>query len=164
MEVEQREIHDTIQKRLQQPSPHLDKSLLHLAVFFCLLQARTGTVRELVYSWLTSTQMMSSRGPKTILRALRVLDQVARLVVQPRGVRGFSTRVDKSVLLLFRVLEGLGCLMRDSRSIFTEAQWHKTLVDFKKLKSEVTTVDAHVALLFECHCTFLAAFTDINAQ
>ncbi|TQN70509.1 hypothetical protein CSHISOI_04973 [Colletotrichum shisoi] len=39
MEVEQREIYDTIQKRLQQPSPHLDKSLLHLAVFFCLLQA-----------------------------------------------------------------------------------------------------------------------------
>ncbi|KAK6222075.1 fungal specific transcription factor domain-containing protein [Colletotrichum tabaci] len=164
MEVEQREIHDTIQKRLQQPSPHLDKSLLHLAVFFCLLQARTGTVRELVYSWLTSTQMMSSRGPKTILRALGVLDQVARLVVQPRGARGFSTRVDKSVLLLFRALEGLGCLMRDSSSIFTEAQWHKTLVDFKKLKSEVTAVDAHVALLFECHCTFLAAFTDINAQ
>ncbi|OBR03292.1 hypothetical protein CH63R_12419 [Colletotrichum higginsianum IMI 349063] len=143
MEVEQREIHDTIQKRLQQPSPHLDKSLLHLAVFFCLLQARTGTVRELVYSWLTSTQMMSSRGPETILRALGVLDQVARLVVQPRGARGFSTRVDKSLLLLFRVLEGLGCLMRDSSSVFTEAQWNKTLVDFKKLKSEVAAVDAH---------------------
>ncbi|TIC89994.1 hypothetical protein CH35J_012387 [Colletotrichum higginsianum] len=130
MEVEQREIHDTIQKRLQQPSPHLDKSLLHLAVFFCLLQ------------------MMSSRGPETILRALGVLDQVARLVVQPRGARGFSTRVDKSLLLLFRVLEGLGCLMRDSSSVFTEAQWNKTLVDFKKLKSEVAAVDAHVALLF----------------
>jgi hypothetical protein len=38
LDIKQRELYATIQIRLKKPDPHLDSSLLILAVLFCLLQ------------------------------------------------------------------------------------------------------------------------------
>lgn len=38
MEREQRELYAVIQTRFQRPDPHMDQSLMLLAILFCLLQ------------------------------------------------------------------------------------------------------------------------------
>ncbi|KAF5265137.1 hypothetical protein FOXYS1_4048 [Fusarium oxysporum] len=141
MEIEQSELYATIQTRLQKPEPHVDPSLFLLAVLFCLLQ------------------LMSNRSSNI---CLQILDQAAFYIVHPRGPHGFSTEFDKSTLLLFRVLQGLGKLMRDQHTTFTDAKWCKTYKDMEvggiPIKGEQDTS------FFECICTFVALLADINVQ
>ncbi|KAH7142659.1 hypothetical protein B0J13DRAFT_676012 [Dactylonectria estremocensis] len=141
MEMEQRELYATIQTRLQKSESHLDPSLLLLAVLFCLLQ------------------LMSNRSCNI---SLHILDQVTFSIVHPRGPHGFLTEFDKSTLLLFRILQGLGRLMRDQDTTFTDAKWCKTTND-----TEVTgfsTSREQDTSFFECICTLIALLADINVQ
>jgi hypothetical protein len=54
--------------------------------------------------------------------SLQIVDQVNSSIVQRRGPHGFSTKFDKSTLLLFRLLEGVGSLIRDQDTSFADAK------------------------------------------
>ncbi|EXA31453.1 hypothetical protein FOVG_17231 [Fusarium oxysporum f. sp. pisi HDV247] len=141
MDIEQRDIYATIQTRLQKPEPHLDPSLLLLAVLFCVLQLMCN---------------------KTCNIPLQILDQVALHIVHPRGPHGFLTQFDKSTLLLFRILQGLGSLMRDQDTTFLDAKWCKSTND--RELSRFSTGSEQNTFFFECICTFIALLGDINIQ
>ncbi|SCO53778.1 uncharacterized protein FFNC_15179 [Fusarium fujikuroi] len=139
--IEQRDIYAAIQTRLQKPEAHLDPSLLLLAVLFCVLQLMCN---------------------KTCNIPLQILDQVAMHVVHPRGPHGFLTRFDRSTLLLFRILQGLGSLMRDQDTTFLDAKWCKSTTDTEL--SRLSTSSEQSTFFFECICTFIALLGDINVQ
>src|SRR4051812_28924394 len=93
---------------------------------------------------------------------LQLADQTTLYLVMPRGPHGFSTEFDKSFLLLFRVLQGMGSLMRDQSTGFEDRSWHRTISEASVLQfSESRDQDI---FLFECICTFTTALAELNVQ
>ncbi|PTD06723.1 hypothetical protein HYE67_001401 [Fusarium culmorum] len=141
LDIKQRELYATIQTRLKNPDPHLDSSLLLLAVLFCLLQ------------------LMTTRSSNI---SLQIVDQVNSSIVQRRGPHGFSTKFDNSTLFLFRLLEGVGNLIRDQDTSFADAKWCKT-INHQRL-SELPITREPNTFLFECILTFISSLAEINVQ
>ncbi|RKK68817.1 hypothetical protein BFJ69_g13243 [Fusarium oxysporum] len=141
MKTEQGELFPTIQTRIQKSDAHTDPSLLLLALLFCILQ------------------LMSNRSSNI---CLQILDQVAVHIVHPRGPDGFITPFDKSALLLFRILQGVGKLMRDECTTFADAEWCKA---YEKVEAGgVPGNKEQDTWFFECTCIFVARLAHINVQ
>ncbi|KNA98161.1 hypothetical protein FOXG_18348 [Fusarium oxysporum f. sp. lycopersici 4287] len=141
METEQNELYATIQTRIQKPDAHTDPSLFLLTLLFCIMQ------------------LMSNRSTNV---CLQILDQVAFYIVHPRGPDRLSTQFDKSTLLVFRFLQGVGKLLRDECTTFANAEWCKTYQDVKV--GGVPINREQDTWFFECVCIFVARLTDINVQ
>ncbi|KAF5259390.1 hypothetical protein FOXYS1_9992, partial [Fusarium oxysporum] len=141
METEQSELYATIQTRIKRPDARTDPSLFLLAVLFCILQ------------------LMSNRSSNI---CLQILDQVAFYIVHPRGLDAFLTQFDKSTLLLFRFLQGVGKLMRDECTTFADAEWCKA---YKKVEAGGVPINKEQdTWFFECICIFVARLAHINVQ
>ncbi|KAM3085796.1 hypothetical protein ACMFMG_002857 [Clarireedia jacksonii] len=134
----QRKVYAKIQGRLREPDPHVDPSLLPLVVLLCIAQVMTT---------------------KSTNICLQLLDQTTLYLVMPRGPHGFSTEFEKSFLLLFRVLQGMGSLQRDQSTGFGDRHWRRTISEASVLQSRDQDT-----FFFECICTFMTALAELNVQ
>jgi hypothetical protein len=93
---------------------------------------------------------------------LQLLDQATLYLVMPRGPHGFSTEFEKSFLLLFRMIQGMGSLQRDQSTGFGDRHWRRTISEASVLQfSESGDQDT---FFFECICTFMTALAELNVQ
>lgn len=152
----QRELLYKVQERLTRPC--MDSASFVLAVLVVILQVLFNGVP--FYKQMTDRlQLMVGQN---LVGPLSLLDQITKHIVEPREPRQFGSELDRSVLLLFRVLEALGNSARNQDTVLAEPRWCRSINLPEQLQWEFSTEKA--SCLFGHICSLLAATVRLGSQ
>lgn len=128
--------------------------------WLCFFVSYRYYTKELGLQTLTNQCQLMTNQSSNI--GLQILDQATYHLVHPRGPHGFVTEFDRSTLLLFRILQGLGRLIRDQETTFTDVKWCKTINDIEA--TGFPTSREQDTSFFDCICTFISSLAEINVK